>query len=431
MSSWRPSRNDLVLPRLLAEATDLRVLSEASDLAAELRRNAMDQPAVVHSMIQQGEAAMTSLLERLGEYEELITGGVSSIVALHVDPAREVHTPGGPIVLLKPLRVDDETLVITSTWEVEKHSAVKPVDRRFISLDEFHVARELVRLERLLSDWAMGLRFVPEHPTVRVICVVAPEAAEALPEVEERLRATAAVWGAELDFLVAPQDPRDTSARTKLERAALSNRYRLMLSLSDVRSKWVWKLGRRFAEAKRAHRALPLTSAEDAVGEFASVIAATVKALPDRPTEYWGPDALSRVDQRVGTSFDLTARARGHLAKNRYPLPERMLAHVERLADVAEAWSERKAAGDDSDDRLEDWAYSAFGLRIALHDKGIREKDAYFDFDGLRLSNRPHVKVDDYTSASECGRIYFGIDERPDDKVWRFVVDHIGLHDRS
>lgn len=41
------------------------------------------------------------------------------------------------------------------------------------------------------------------------------------------------------------------------------------------------------------------------------------------------------------------------------------------------------------------------------------------------------MKVDDYTNPSECGRIYFGLDERPDARVWRFVVDPIGLHDRS
>ena len=82
-------------------------------------------------------------------------------------------------------------------------------------------------------------------------------------------------------------------------------------------------------------------------------------------------------------------------------------------------------------ERIEEWARVNFELKIALHDKGIRDKDAFFEFEGQRLCNRPHVKVDDYTNPAECGRIYFGIDDRPAMNVWRFVVDHIGLHDRS
>ena len=59
-----------------------------------------------------------------------------------------------------------------------------------------------------------------------------------------------------------------------------------------------------------------------------------------------------------------------------------------------------------------------------MSDAIISPKDARFDYDGRTLDNRPLVKVDDHTSSSQCGRIYFALDAR------RIVVDHIGLHDR-
>jgi hypothetical protein len=434
MSTWRPPSDDLALPRLLAEASEVRAtgVAEPADLASELSRVEPAHPTSVTGLFRARSAgALRSLLEAAHEYGGLLAGGLDSLVMLHTAPAREVIIPDGSAVLLTPVIVDGEVLVVTATWAVTRLPNLAPQDGHIVGVDEFHVARELTRLEQMLCDWATSSEYIPEHPRLRAVCVVTADALAALPGLANRLGAMAGVWCAELDIVVAEHDPRDTRLHTLFERAALSNRYRLMVTLSHPQAKWVWRLARRFKDAKREHRALPLTSVPDVVDEFAGVIAAVSQALPDRPTQYWGSDAVSRIEARIGESFALSDRAWGHLVRNRYPWPERLLSHVERLADVADEWSARKAAGDAAVERLEDWVRSEFGLKIALHDKGLREKDAYFVFEGQRLCNRPHVKVDDYASPSECGRVYFGIDERPPLKVCRFVVDHIGLHDRS
>ena len=200
---------------------------------------------------------------------------------------------------------------------------------------------------------------------------------------------------------------------------------------SEPSDRWVWRMARRFDGKTRTFRALHTTSVRDAAAELASVVSITSQQWPERPARYWDDGALRRLVAREGESFVLTDRARAQILRNRYPDPERLLQHVELLADCAEAWHEEMRSGAYSSQRFEEWALREFSLTIALHDKGIKDRDAYCEYDGVRLDNRPHVKVDDAVALSGCGRIYFAIDDRRAQNIRRLVVDHIGLHDRS
>jgi hypothetical protein len=144
---------------------------------------------------------------------------------------------------------------------------------------------------------------------------------------------------------------------------------------------------------------------------------------PPNPCLAWGPDALARVSFRINDAFALGDTAVKHLRRNPYPHVERMITHLERLADWADAWH---SSPGDQDGRLVDWAHAEFKIEIALFDSTIAN-DTTFTFDGKTLSNIPHVKVDDVKDLRECGRIYFGMDT----EHRRVVVYHVGIHDRS
>lgn len=435
MSGWQPPYDDLVISRLLAEAAASPAQpADVSEVAALIADAPPPRfPNSVLGILRQADTgAVESLIDVGEQYRELLSPDLAGLVSMHLEPAREITLDDGATsVLLQPFSIGEDLVVVSATWSVERLENFAPVKGALREVDEFHTVQHLNRLERTMAAWARETQFVPEYPTLRAVCVIAGSLMDAFDGFEEQLRAAAAVRGVELDYLVASHDPLDTRAHLRFERTVLSNRYRLLLTVSEPNARWVWRLAAKFKDTNRTHRALPPTSADDALTVFASDIAVITEAFPKRPTEYWGPDAVERGQARESAAFALSDRARKHLAANRYPAPERMLEHLELLAGVAEAWRHHKESGEGPTGRLVDWVKTEFGLEIALHDKGINEKDAYFDFEGQRLCNRPHVKVDDHTSATWCGRIYFALDERPADGVWRFVVDHIGLHDRS
>ncbi|MCM3535023.1 hypothetical protein M3693_12430 [Cellulosimicrobium funkei] len=97
-----------------------------------------------------------------------------------------------------------------------------------------------------------------------------------------------------------------------------------------------------------------------------------------------------------------------------------MFAHVSMLGELAQQYHDSHGVLGGS---LTD-AATQVGIEVALHDKGLSTPAIST---GFRTSLRagPHVKVDDYKSPTDCGRIYFAID----DVAFRFVVDHIDLHD--
>ncbi|MFC9406027.1 hypothetical protein ACFRAA_10050 [[Kitasatospora] papulosa] len=130
--------------------------------------------------------------------------------------------------------------------------------------------------------------------------------------------------------------------------------------------------------------------------------------------------AAGEVLELCGEHFVLTERAVKMLDGNPYPKPARMLDHLERLARVAKAYSQGRG---DLGGRLADYASSEEGIEIALTDNGLG--NPRIKLNGEWFSTQPHVKVDDAKSPADCGRVYFALDN----VGYRFVVDHVGLHD--
>jgi hypothetical protein len=124
--------------------------------------------------------------------------------------------------------------------------------------------------------------------------------------------------------------------------------------------------------------------------------------------------------EHCGPHIALTRRAVRMLEGNPYPDCGRMLRFFKSLASLAALYHSN---GGSLGARLATTALAEFGIEIALTDSRL---------DGIEIEHEnytykvgPHVKVDDYKSPSECGRIYFSLDT----VNYRFIVDHIGLHD--
>ncbi|MBB4778823.1 hypothetical protein [Actinomadura livida] len=131
-------------------------------------------------------------------------------------------------------------------------------------------------------------------------------------------------------------------------------------------------------------------------------------------------EAAKEIEKLVGPHFYLTDRARRMLPNNPYPKPARMLNFMRRLSEVAERYH---AASGEIGGRLTDFAMEYRQIEIALFDGNLTPPP--MTFDSVTLRAEPHVKVDDHKSPDQCGRIYFAVDR----SAFRFVVDHIGLHD--
>jgi hypothetical protein len=139
-----------------------------------------------------------------------------------------------------------------------------------------------------------------------------------------------------------------------------------------------------------------------------------------QPVQVTWSQAAVLIEELVGPHFVLTGRARAMLATNPYPRPERMLDFTRRLAATAKLYRERSGQLGTS---IAEFALAEQALEIAMHDRSLSVP--MISMDGRDLDPRPHVKVDDYKTPDQCGRIYFAVDHVD----FRFVVDHIGLHD--
>lgn len=116
-----------------------------------------------------------------------------------------------------------------------------------------------------------------------------------------------------------------------------------------------------------------------------------------------------------------TADARRSWRKDDYPRVDVMRA---ALVTLAQAAVEYRRVGCQLGMRPDDWFKREWELTIASTDQYMSKNGlADFTFEGKTLSRLPHVKLGDYTSPNEVGRIYFAMDS---DKE-RFVVDHVGL----
>lgn len=146
-----------------------------------------------------------------------------------------------------------------------------------------------------------------------------------------------------------------------------------------------------------------------------NVASASAKITEDTP---WTIIA-NEVRALQASYFELTKNADDSLDNNPYPKPKRMLDHLESLERLAKEHREKRAQ---LGARLAD-AAREHGIEIALFDGSRPDKGVLHC--GKDRSTRPHVKVDDYKSAPDCGRIYFAVCT----SCFTFVVDHIGLHD--
>ena len=149
-------------------------------------------------------------------------------------------------------------------------------------------------------------------------------------------------------------------------------------------------------------------------------------AVEDDQVVTWR-DAAEAIKKLEGAHFRLSDRAISMLESNPYPRPGRMKNYVEKLAAVALAYREgdsQLSAG------LKEYAIAYQGIEIALFDGTLSPPEirisgvTVMNSSGECLTAVPHVKVDDYKSPEQCGRIYFAIDK--EDK--RFIIDHVGIH---
>jgi hypothetical protein len=182
------------------------------------------------------------------------------------------------------------------------------------------------------------------------------------------------------------------------------------------------------APAGHVDRLLASSGLEDGLGPIALELCAYLQLLRD----HWAaaPSAVSRMTwaearpevlRLESSHFQLTVRAKRMLEGNPYPHPERMLEHVRRLERVAKAYRDNEG---DLGTRLADFAMREHQIEIALTDSTLTLTAIRHAGLSERLYAEPHVKVDDAKSPDKVGRIYFAQD--PAD--WRFIVDHIGLH---
>ncbi|MFB6562523.1 hypothetical protein ACFCYH_27175 [Streptomyces sp. NPDC056400] len=144
--------------------------------------------------------------------------------------------------------------------------------------------------------------------------------------------------------------------------------------------------------------------------------------LPDSTPTNW-TDAAVQIKNLIGPHFILTDRALKMLPGNPYPNPARMFDFVSKLERAADSYFTQKGnlgAG------VADFCMSRFGIEVALFDDTLSPKDV--EVSGCKINGVkaiPHVKVDDAKDPAHCGRIYFAMDG----VNFRFIVDHIGLHD--
>ncbi|UWE13066.1 hypothetical protein [Actinacidiphila bryophytorum] len=142
---------------------------------------------------------------------------------------------------------------------------------------------------------------------------------------------------------------------------------------------------------------------------------------PPGPTSW--ADATILIKNLISPHFILTDRALKMLPGNPYPDPARMFHFVSRLERVADSYFTLKGQLGVS---VADFSMTHFGIEVALFDGELSPNDV--EVAGQRLVGVkaiPHVKVDDAKDPAHCGRIYFAMDGRN----FRFIVDHIGLHD--
>lgn len=122
------------------------------------------------------------------------------------------------------------------------------------------------------------------------------------------------------------------------------------------------------------------------------------------------------------SSIVFTEAAERSWKKVAYPDPADMTQTLTALARAA-----KKLYSDDpgSIGHIDDWFKLNFGLNVSTADDTIEKNKSmrYFDFEGKRHDQVPHVKVRDAVKPNEVGRIHFAFDK--DGR--RLIVNHVAL----
>ncbi|PKW26688.1 hypothetical protein ATL31_1505 [Phycicoccus duodecadis] len=105
-----------------------------------------------------------------------------------------------------------------------------------------------------------------------------------------------------------------------------------------------------------------------------------------------------------------------------YPHPDDM---TEALTSLAQAAHELYGGEPVKMGYVDEWFKTAFGLNVSTADDTIEKSKAlrYFDYEGQRRDQTPHVKVADAVKPNEVGRIHFAFDKAGG----RLIVNHVAL----
>lgn len=130
---------------------------------------------------------------------------------------------------------------------------------------------------------------------------------------------------------------------------------------------------------------------------------------------------LALVDAAEGRIV-FTDAARRSWKKVNYPEPEDMTRNLVILAKAAVALynGEDRTMG-----HLDDWFRVEWDLTVSMNDDTIERSKGlrFFDFEGERRDQTPHVKVRDGVKPNEVGRIHFALDSAGK----RLIVNHVAL----
>lgn len=133
-------------------------------------------------------------------------------------------------------------------------------------------------------------------------------------------------------------------------------------------------------------------------------------------------DTFLALSDASGSSIAFTEAAERSWKKISYPHPDDMTAALTSLARAAQTLYGAEAV---KMGHVDEWFKTEFGLNVATADDTIEKTKTmrYFDYEGQRRDQTPHVKVRDAVKPNEVGRIHFAFDK----DGGRLIVNHVAL----
>lgn len=357
------------------------------------------------------------------------------LVGLGCDPAKFRSERARAFCLSVCVKLPSGSLIFGAARVVALENGIRMGSTLLLQSDD-QWSRTLDEVEDRIISYlpfvADGVHPKPEpngKPWKKVVALLgAPHGEESAPSTwKSQLMLTAGLREIDLDIRVSPE-----SARSIIIADLRSNPPSALLVWAD----WVAHpqvFIQPFVAARPGAKADILGSSdrsltfEENVSELAMHLREVSPILEGEPENSEDARSWSEAAEQIlalsGPHFLLTQRAVRMLVDNPYPKPGRMLSHVESLARVAMEYHQMRG---DLGGRLSEYAMENEGIEVALTDSTINPPAVEsITVNGQPVYAIPHVKVDDFKSSVECGRIYFALDR----EKFRFIVDHIGLHD--